>query len=230
MAKALHSGKAALFVLIAIVGGGTGYGYFKQTSHLQETPAAVVDTATVIDATLLSPKPGDIIMGDVNALNTIVEYSSLSCPHCAHFHEKVLPDLEKEFITTGKAKLILRHFPLNDPALKASIVVECAGNANLKRENFIKVFFSMQAQWAFAESYLADLKQIALVGGLDSAAFDSCVNDKALEERILAMRQMAETKLKVASTPYFFINGEKYVGELTIEGFRKILGNTKPSK
>lgn len=217
MAKPSNNTKIILFVAVALVGGMAGFGYFKQTAKLSDEPAT---KGMQIDQALLAPKPTDIILGDNNAIVTMVEYSSLSCPHCAHFHEGILPALQKEYITPGKVKIIMRYFPLNEPALKASMVVECAGRNGLKRENFIKVLFDMQEQWALGEDFLKNLKQIALVGGLDSAAFDSCIADKDLENRILAMRQEAEEKLGVASTPSFFINGIKYDAAPTIEGFR----------
>jgi protein-disulfide isomerase len=234
MASKSHGGKLVLFILVAIIGGAAGFGYFAQTANLDEKPAAETgaDAAAegskpvVIDQALLAPKPTDIILGDANAAHTIVEYSSLSCPHCAHFHEKILPELEKEALSTGKAKLVMRYFPLNEPAVKASMVVECAGSNGLKRESFLKVLFSMQPQWAFSESYIADLKKIALVGGMDSAAFDSCMADTELENRILASRLEAAEKLGVTSTPSFFVNGAKMDGDMSIGSFKKALDDS----
>jgi len=161
---------------------------------------------------------------------TIVEYASLSCTHCAHFHETVFPELQKEFITPGKVKLVLREFPLNEPAIKAAELVECAGQNGLERANFVKVLFNMQAKWAFDDKFLASLKQIAGVGGIDSAAFDSCMADKALETKILAGRQDAEKNLGVNATPTFFINGVRYDGERTIEGFRTAIATPVPTE
>ena len=182
MTQKSHGTKIAAIIVLLLVAAIVGYGYFKQSSKLRAEDTA--EAAPVIDASVLAMRPSDIYMGDVNALVTIVEYSSLSCPHCQHFHQKVLPELEKEFITTGKVKLILRHFPLNAPALKASEVVECSGSNGGNggsRANFIKVLFELQEKWAFTEDYLKNLKQIALTGGMDSAAFESCVNNKDLE-------------------------------------------------
>jgi protein-disulfide isomerase len=223
MATSKHSSKLFLFALVALIGGAAGYGFYSQNAKISSDSAAAAPASTEASSeqqALLTPKPSDIILGDSNALVTIVEYSSLSCPHCAHFHEKVLPQLEKEFITTGKAKLVIRHFPLNEPALRAAEIVECAGKNGLERSNFVKVFFNLQAQWAFGETFLNDLKQIALVGGIDSAAFDSCAADKAIETRILAMRQDGEKVLGVNSTPSFFVNGVKLEGAPTIEALR----------
>lgn len=213
MAKS-SGGKLALFALVALIGGAAGFGYFTQTAKLEDAPKT--EEAVVIERDALKAKPTDIILGDVNALITMVEYSSLSCPHCAHFHADVLPKLEKEFIETGKIKLVMRHFPLNESALRGAQIVECADN----RENFLKVLFNMQTQWAFSDKFLEDLRKIALVGGMDSAGFDSCIADKELENRLIAGRQEASEKLHINSTPTFFINGLKYEGEPTTEGFR----------
>ncbi len=232
MSTSKSSGKLVIIALVALVGGLAGFGYFNQAAKLDDTaqhasssePATSEPaTSSTIDTTILEIKKDDIVLGDSKAPVTMVEYSSLSCPHCANFHAKTLPDVEKNFIETGKVKLVVRAFPLNEPAAKGAMIVECAGQNGLKRENFLKVLFDMQAQWAFSEGFLKDLKQIALVGGLDSAAFDSCVNDKDLETRILTSRQEAETKLAISSTPTFFINGKKFEGEPSIDGFKQAL-------
>jgi protein-disulfide isomerase len=227
MAKPAYGSKLIAFIVVAIIGAAAGFGYFKQSSALNESEAKTVKA----DSNVLSPRPADIIIGDVNALVTIVEYMSMSCTHCAHFHQTVMPDLTKEFITPGKVKLIVRHFPLNEPAMRGAMVVECTAQGGLDRTKFIKVLLDMQEKWAFTEDFLKNLKQISLVGGLDSAAFDSCVADKDLEARILASRKEAEEKLKVDSTPAFYINGVKFEGDRTIEGFRKgISAAEKPQK
>lgn len=220
MAKSSGSGKLVIFLIVALVGAAAGFGYFNQTARLSDSNVTAENEPLPKDAAALKPKPTDIILGDPNAIVTIVEYSSLSCPGCAHFHTKILPTIEKEFITTGKVKLIFRPFPLNEPAIRGSQLIECANANDQNAENFIKVLFDMQSQWAFNEDFLKNLKQIALVGGVDSAAFDSCMADKELENRILTVRQEGETALGVNSTPTFFINGMKYEGGLTVDGFR----------
>jgi protein-disulfide isomerase len=227
------SGKLALFALVALVGAAAGYGYYSQATQLSKTSKSSPksEKEQKIERAELAVKPNDIVMGDVNALVTIVEYSSLSCPHCAHFHEKILPAIDKEFLTTGKAKLVIRHFPLNEPAMRAAQIVECAGQNNLKRESFLKVFFNMQPQWAFGESFLKDLKQIAFVGGMDSAAFDSCVANSEIEAQLLNTRKEAEEKLHVTSTPSFFINGLKFDGDMSVDGMRTAINTAiEPTK
>lgn len=214
--------KFFLFILVAMVVGAAGFGYLKQTEKLSDTTTTTAGI-TPMDQQLLTPKPNDIIIGDSNAIVTLVEYSSLSCPHCAHFHKDVLPAITNEFIAPGKVKLVVRHFPTNEPAMAAAQIVECADKNGLNREKFLNALFEMQSQWAFSENFLADLKKIATVGGIDSAMIESCNADKTLEARILTNADDGAKKLGIKSTPTFFINGIKYEGELTAEGFRAAL-------
>ena len=232
MTQKSHGTKIFAMLVLLIAIGIAAFGYFKQSSQLKSEETANATATPALDMAALTMKPSDIFLGDVNALVTIVEYSSLSCPHCQHFHQKVLPDLEKEFITTGKVKLILRHFPLNAPALKAAELVECSGGTSgngASRANFIKVLFDSQEKWAFTEDYVKNLKQIALVGGVDSAAFDSCMNNKDLEAKLLNSRQEAGEKLHITSTPSFFVNGEPLKGAPTMENLRDAIKRAQSS-
>lgn len=220
MAAKKSSGKLIAILVVALIGGIAGYGYVNQATTLQEKEAvAEANAASQPDGALLAVKPTDITLGDPNALVTVVEYVSLSCTHCADFHSKVISKITESFITTGKAKVIVRHFPLNAPALAGAKLVECAGNNGLDRSNFVKVLFDMQTKWAFDENYLKNLKPIALVGGVDSAAFDSCMADKDLETRLISDRQEAADKLKINSTPTIFVNGTEYTGERAADAF-----------
>lgn len=231
MARSPHAGKIAMLILALIVCTAAVLGYSTLASKLdknenkpkEQAQAEAAAAPVAIDTELLKPVPADIIAGDPNALVTIVEYASLSCPHCAHFAQNVLPELEKQYVATGKARFVFRHFPLNEPAIRGAELVECAKANNLDRGNFVKVLFSMQEQWAFNEQFASNLKKIALVGGIDNATFDSCIADKAMETRILSSRQEAETKLGVNSTPTIFINGKKFDGEMTAAGFSKAI-------
>ena len=223
-----NQSKLILFVLVALVGGFAGFGYFKQSSNAASSMAAATtpsmpEQSSEAARALLTMKPSDISLGDTNALITIVEYSSLSCPHCASFHTSILPLIEKEFITSGKVKLIVRHFPLNEPALLGAKIVECAGMNGLDRYGMSSSLFKLQSQWAFDGNPVEALKKIARVAGMDSAAVDSCLADKGLETRILAMRQEGDAILKVDATPSFFINGQKFAGELSAQGLREAI-------
>lgn len=227
MTKKTPIGKILFIGLVVIGVFAAGFGYLNQTSSLRETSAAAEEVA----ATNAVPEPDnamfavgadEIVVGKAEAPITIIDYSSLSCPHCKEFHETTLPELQKEYIDRGKARLVFRHFPLNEPAMRAAMLVECADAS--ARPNFIKALFDMQKDWAFAETFLEDLKRIAKIGGIDSASFDGCVNDKMVETRILQTRQDAATIGQVTSTPSFFVNGVKLEGHADIENFRTAIG------
>ncbi len=227
------SSKLIIALLVLVVGGAAWYGYSKQTQQLTSTEAktdthghdAATAAAPTPDARIFGSQRGDIVIGKADAPVTIIDYSSLSCPHCAHFHSNVLPQLTKEFIDTGKAKLVFRHFPLNAPALRAAQLVDCA--APDQQEKFLKALFDTQAQWAFNEGFLTQLKQIASVGGMDSAQFDSCIADKRGEAHVVETRRRGAEEAQVNSTPAFFINGVKLNESPEIDSFRDAFKNLK---
>lgn len=161
-----------------------------------------------------APLKDDYVLGDRNAPVVMVEYASLSCPHCAHFSNKVLPELEKNYIQTGKVAYILRQFPLNEPAMRGAMLVDCVGESSEEKYyTFSSVLFDAQPRWAFDSNYMAGLETIATVGGLSKAQFNACVNDKDREMKILQQKKLANDELKVPHTPLIFVNGELYQGE-----------------
>jgi len=180
-------------------------------------PAALEKKAEFV----YTAKDNDYPMGDPKAPITIVEYASLSCPHCANAHREVLPKLQEEYIDKGKALFIFRHFPLDEPALRAAQVVECAGKDRYHR--FLKVLFNMQDKWARDASFIQSIKNIVSVGGMSEADVDHCVADKALEDKLLVIRKEAQEQFGVSSTPTFFINGQKFEGEMSFDAFKSAL-------
>lgn len=160
---------------------------------------------------LLQNTGGDYYMGNEYAPVLMIEYASLSCPHCAHFHETVLEDLIVSHVNTGKLRYIFRDFPLNAQALDASKLALCADKKNYF--NFIKVLFKSQQNWAYNQDYRNTLKNIGSLGGIAEERFNQCMNDKSLEDKILKAQQQAAEILQVQSTPTIFINGIEYKGD-----------------
>ena len=154
-------------------------------------------------------------IGDANAPVTIIEYSSLTCPHCAQLHAKTLPELKKRYLDTGKVRLVLRDFPLDQMALKAAVIAHCAGPE--RRPQFIDVFFAQQASWSRANDPVQALKQLAQLGGLSAAQADACLADKSLEDAVLQARLEGQQKFDISSTPTFIIGGKAYPGDQSIE-------------
>jgi protein-disulfide isomerase len=163
----------------------------------------------------------DRILGKPEAPITIIEYASLTCPHCADFDKETLPKIKQEWIDTGKAKLIFRDFPLDGLALKGATLARCAPPERFY--GFIDVLFRQQDVWARAADPQAALGRIAKLGGMSEDQFQACMKDDAMQNKILAMRMAGEKDYKVESTPTFFINGKKLVGSLPYDSFADAL-------
>jgi protein-disulfide isomerase len=185
-------------------------------------PAAPTETS----ASLLQIGKSDRILGNPAAPVTIVEYASMSCPHCAHFAKDVLPALKKRWIDTGKAKLVFRDFPLDKLALQAAMVQRCAPSDRFFA--FVDTFFADQQQWVLADDPKAAIARLAELGGMSNKDFDACMQNKAVENFILEERLAAAKALGVDATPTFFINGTKFTGEPTVAVFDKVLSGALP--
>jgi protein-disulfide isomerase len=156
-------------------------------------------------ALLNQPGPlGDMAQGDEKAPITIIEYASMTCPHCAAFHATTYPELKKRYIDTGKVRFIFREFPLDQLALAAFLLARCAGPD--KYFPMIDTLFQLQKEW-LVQKPLAPLLAIAKQAGMSEQAFNECLQDQKLIDGIEDVRQRA-MKLNVQSTPSFFINGK----------------------
>jgi protein-disulfide isomerase len=167
------------------------------------------------------PRLQDMVIGKADAKVTIIEYASLTCPHCATFHAEVLPALKTEYLDTGKAKLIYRDFPLDNLAFAGAILARCGGPE--KYFTFLNVLFAQQRQWATASDPKAALTQIARLGGISAEQFDKCLADKALGDYILNARLEGNQKFNVNSTPTLIINGKTEAGVPSLDDLRKKL-------
>jgi protein-disulfide isomerase len=168
-------------------------------------------------------KKGDLpenVLGKADAPYTIVEYSSMTCPHCAHFHTKVLPQIKKEFIDTGKAKYIVREFPLDNVAAAAFMLARCVEPA--KYFDFVDLLYSNQPEWAFKDNPLPGLQKFAKQVGFTEERFNQCIKDDKTLKYIEWVRSRAHDQFGVKATPTFFINGKKLDG-VDLENFERIL-------
>ena len=160
-------------------------------------------------------------MGDANAPVTMIEYASLTCPHCARFSNEVLPKLKSTYIDTGKVRLVYRDFPLNEAALRASQLTRCVPPQNFF--GIVELLFRNQESWAFGADPVAELTKIAAAAGIDKTKFEGCLKDQAMADVIIARAQEGQQKYGVSSTPYFFVNGRKILGEQPYEEFDKVI-------
>lgn len=173
-----------------------------------------------IDELLASNALPDIIEGNTSAPITIVEYASMTCSHCAAFHHEVLPELKKNFIETGKIKFILREFPLDPLATAAFMLARELGD---KRNAVVDLLFFQQKNWAFTEKPLDGLANVLKQTGMGQERFEAILKDQILFDKINKIRDRASEKFGVNSTPTFFINGDKYTGEINYADFKKIV-------
>ncbi len=184
-------------------------------------PANSKDIPKMVDPRMLDIQPDDIVVGDEKAPVTIIEYSSLSCPHCAHYHSEVYKHIKSKYILNGKVKYILRDFPLNSAALLASKIAHCAGKDRYL--DFVETLFQYQDMWAFTREYMYPLEKIAKLGGLTEDKYKECTTDKKLEDFILNRAMKANNALDIDQTPTFFINGERFGGAKTFDFYADII-------
>lgn len=154
----------------------------------------------------------DKTIGNADAPVTIIEYASLTCHHCANFHNKVLPEVKKQLIETGKAKLIFRDFPLDGVALKGSMMARCAPED--KFFPLLSVIFSNQERWTKAQDPVQSLAQLGALAGMDADRIKECMADEPLQKEILERQQKAQKAHNIHETPSFlFMRGEEKMDE-----------------
>ena len=188
------------------------------------TPAAATapEAQGTVDMAELM-KPGalpDKQLGKDDAKVTIVEYASMTCPHCAHFAATTFPDLKTKYIDTGKARYILREFPFDPSAEAGFMLARCA------KDNYfpmVDVLFKQQANWVGVASTKDALLQISKLAGFTQESFEACLTDQKLLDDVRSVQKRGANEFKVDSTPTFFINGKTYKGAMSIEEMSAII-------
>ena len=208
-----------ILAVIAVI-GAAAYEQFAKPSIpaaavLSSAAPKAVSAPSAGTSAALQIQSGDMVVGQAEAKVTIIEYASLTCPHCAAFHANVLPGLKERYIDKGTVKLVYRDFPLDGLALRAAMLPHCSGAD--RYYGLLGTLFARQQQWAAAQDPLTALGAIARQAGMSGDDFQTCLTDKTAEDKVLQSRMEADQNLGVNSTPTLFINGVKYVGALTIE-------------
>lgn len=178
-------------------------------------PAAEAPVIVKMDDLL---KPGPLpenILGKADAPVTIVEYASLTCTHCGSFHNKTLPVLKRDYIDTGKVRLVFRDFPFDIVAMAGTMLARCTGPD--KFFDFTAMLFREQEKWAFSDDPQKNLTELAKANGFTQESFDACLQRQDIYDGVLAVRKRAHEEFKVDSTPTLFVNGVMYRGALTPE-------------
>ena len=163
-----------------------------------------------------------IVSGNENAKITIIAYESLTCSHCANFHKDIYPQLKKDYIDTGLAKIEFRHFPLDIAAFNASKIAQCKSDQNLE---ILESLYSNQQGWVkgnTVDEINNNLKKYIQKEGF-SLDFEKCINDKEIEDFVLNDRIEGAKKFKINATPTIIINGEKFDKSLNYKNLKKSL-------
>ncbi|MBN9244811.1 MAG: DsbA family protein [Mesorhizobium sp.] len=179
-------------------------------------PQGTVDMAQLL-------KPGalpDKSLGKDDAPVTIVEYASMTCPHCAHFNDTTFPDLKTKYIDTGKVRYILREFPFDPRAEAGFMLARCAGDNYFP---MVDVLFKQQENWVTAQNAKDALFQLSKLAGFTQESFNACLTDQKLLDQVRAVQKRGADEFKVDSTPTFFINGKTYKGAMSIEEMSAII-------
>ena len=170
----------------------------------------------------ISAETKRIISGNENAKITIIAYESLTCSHCASFHMDVYPQLKKEYLDTGLAKIEFRHFPLDIAAFNASKVSQCKNDQSLE---ILESLYSKQQAWvkgSTLEEINNNLKKFIEKEGF-KLDFEKCINNKEIEDFVLNDRIEGTKNFKVNATPTIIINDEKFEKSLNYKNLKKAL-------
>ena len=191
------------------------------------TPAVVFAQAlpqpdgSVDVAKLMAPGPlPDVSIGKADAPVTIVEYMSMTCPHCAAFHRETFDAIKEKYIDTGKVRFILREFPLDNKAVAAIMLARCAPEGQYFP--LVSALFKNQIAWATADARAA-LLQMSKLAGFTQESFEACLTNQKLLDDVIKVREMGAKDFGVDSTPTFFINGQRYAGGMSVAEMSAII-------
>jgi protein-disulfide isomerase len=209
-----RSARKALGIILALAVGGL---------FAAELCTAQAQSVTIPMEKLNAPQAlPDIVQGKADAPVSIVEYASMTCPHCARFHAETYPTLRDKYINTGKVRFVLREFPLDPRAAAAFMLARCSGDGD-KRTAVIDLLFNAQETWAYSDTPLDALANLMKQTGMSSKEFEACLNDQKLYNKVVKERDDAGKDFSIDATPTFFINGVKYSGEMSVPALSKIL-------
>lgn len=173
-------------------------------------------------AELMKPGPlGDAWLGPESAKVTIIEYASLTCSHCAHFHEKTFPELKKRYVDAGQVRFTLREFPLDPLAMAGFMIARADGGA--RYYPITDLLFDTQKNWAFTQKPLDALTQILKQAGISGERIEAILKDQKLYEAINAVKTRGMEVFKVDSTPTFFVNGKRLPGAVSMDELEKVI-------
>lgn len=182
---------------------------------------ALAQDAVSEEDLLVAGPLGDKILGDENAPVTVIEYASMTCPHCGRFHRNTWVAFKEKYIDTGKVRFIFREFPLDASAFAIAMLARCAPADRFF--GVIDLFFTTQEAWLQSQDRYNALLDLARQAGFSKESFDACLANQALFEGLNEVKNRGSRKFGITGTPTFFINGTKAVGALTLEELESYL-------
>jgi protein-disulfide isomerase len=216
----LRAASASILMAVAVVLSGCGGG--------AAGPTPPIDKATYVppQAELMAPGPlGERVLGKAGAPVTVIEYVSLTCPHCANFQKHLFARMKKEFIDTGKVRYIVREFPIGHTAGAAAIVNACAPED--KYFFLLNQFLTRQSEWVSQEVRPDAIYAVAKASGMSRETFDKCLSNQVIIDGLTEVKQRGR-QFGVIGTPTFFINGRKAQGEVTYDEIKALIEQAPP--
>jgi protein-disulfide isomerase len=205
-----------LAVAVAVVAVAGGIFYYVG----QPTGSAIPVTGSALaqgtdDELMVAGPLGEIALGDPSAPVTVIEYASMTCSHCAHFHETTFTPFKEKYIDTGKVYFIFREFPLDPLATAAFMLARC-----LPEERYlplVDILFRQQKNWAFTDDPSGALLNIVKQAGFTQETFNTCLTNQQILDGVNWVKNRGAQDFEVSATPTFFINGTKKSGALSLE-------------
>ncbi len=192
--------------------GAGGFNPFSDQTGPAPGGRVVIANPTIADIMQTSGLP-EMSLGRADAPVTIVQYASLTCPHCRHFHATTFPELKRIYIDTGMVRYILREFPIGKQSGNATIALRCA--APDKYVTLYGKFMEQQASWVSQEVRLEPIFAVAQQVGLTRPEFDACLQNQTLVSQLKAVKERGRM-LGIIGTPNFFVQGKLVKSVLTM--------------
>jgi protein-disulfide isomerase len=212
-----------LILIVAVVVVAAGVGIYLYVNRSQGVVIGEGTTPAPVGGALMVAGPlGDEGLGDAKAPNIVIEYASMTCPHCERWHAEVYPEFKKKYIDTGKAYFIFREFPLDSLATAAIMLARCAPAG--RYFPMVNLLFDHQTEWAAAQDPKAALLDLVKQAGFTADSFNACLTNQTILDGVNAVKNRASQEFGVNSTPTFFFNGQKRAGEQSMEEIDAILG------
>lgn len=219
----------AVAVVAVVIAGGV-FWYVSRSEPVTLASATTTATAAApaaaaqADSAIMVAGPlGEMGLGDPNAPNIVIEYASMTCPHCQAWHADVWPEFKKQYVDTGKVYFILREYPL-DPLATAAIMIARCGP---KERYFplVDLMFDHQREWAFQQNPADKLRDLVKQAGVTPEAFQACLTNQQILDGVNWVKNRGASEFGVQGTPAFFVNGKMLSGEQSLEKFAQEFGS-----